>query len=168
MATQQLEKTETAGVERASQHRVYSPAVDIYEHNDHVVLLADMPGVDKDSIDVTLEKDLITLNGKVKDLDAGKRPLAYSEYGVGDYQRSFQLGGRYPNSAMGTIALMKQTFMDADWYGDRPGQDRGVDEKRRFEADSSEGGAFEKEDRSERMTKLLKTKWRKRKWDYET
>ena len=92
MATQQLEKTETAGVERASQHRVYSPAVDIYEHNDHVVLLADMPGVDKDSIDVTLEKDLITLNGKVKDLDAGKRPLAYSEYGVGDYQRSFQLG----------------------------------------------------------------------------
>ena len=32
------------------------------------------------------------------------------------FQRSFQLGGAYPNSAMGTIALMKQTFMDADWY----------------------------------------------------
>ena len=32
------------------------------------------------------------------------------------FQRSFELGGRYPNSAMGTIALMKQTFMDADWY----------------------------------------------------
>jgi imidazolonepropionase-like amidohydrolase len=32
------------------------------------------------------------------------------------FQRSFQLGGRYPNSAMGTIALMRQTFMDADWY----------------------------------------------------
>jgi imidazolonepropionase-like amidohydrolase len=31
-------------------------------------------------------------------------------------QRSFELGGRYPNSAMGTIALMRQTFMDADWY----------------------------------------------------
>jgi hypothetical protein len=27
-----------------------------------------------------------------------------------------QLGGMYPNSAMGTIALMKQTFMDAEWY----------------------------------------------------
>ena len=23
----------------------------------------------------------------------------------------------YPNSAMGTIALMKQTFLDAEWYG---------------------------------------------------
>ncbi len=32
------------------------------------------------------------------------------------FQRSFQLGGMYPNSAMGTIALMKQTFMDAEWY----------------------------------------------------
>ena len=32
------------------------------------------------------------------------------------FQRSFQLGGTYPNSAMGTIALMKQTFMDAEWY----------------------------------------------------
>jgi imidazolonepropionase-like amidohydrolase len=32
------------------------------------------------------------------------------------FQRSFTLGGMYPNSAMGTIALMKQTFMDAEWY----------------------------------------------------
>ena len=32
------------------------------------------------------------------------------------FNRSFQLGGMYPNSAMGTVALMKQTFMDADWY----------------------------------------------------
>ena len=32
------------------------------------------------------------------------------------FQRSFQLGGMYPNSSMGTIALMRQTFMDAEWY----------------------------------------------------
>jgi imidazolonepropionase-like amidohydrolase len=32
------------------------------------------------------------------------------------FQRSFTLGGMYPNSAMGTVALMKQTFMDAEWY----------------------------------------------------
>jgi imidazolonepropionase-like amidohydrolase len=32
------------------------------------------------------------------------------------FQRSFQLGGMYPNSAMGTTALLKQTFMDAEWY----------------------------------------------------
>jgi imidazolonepropionase-like amidohydrolase len=32
------------------------------------------------------------------------------------FQRSFQLGGMYPNSTMGTVALMKQTLMDAEWY----------------------------------------------------
>ena len=32
------------------------------------------------------------------------------------FQRSFELGGSYPNSSMGTIALMNQTFMDAEWY----------------------------------------------------
>ncbi len=32
------------------------------------------------------------------------------------FQRSLPLGGTYPNSSMGTIALMKQTFMDAEWY----------------------------------------------------
>lgn len=32
------------------------------------------------------------------------------------FQRSFTLGGMYPNSTMGTLALMKQTFLDAEWY----------------------------------------------------
>src|SRR5687768_2892576 len=32
------------------------------------------------------------------------------------FQRSLQLGGGYPNSPMGVIALMEQTLMDADWY----------------------------------------------------
>ncbi len=46
------------------------------------------------------------------------------------FQRSFELGGSYPNSAMGTIALMKQTFMDADWY------------RRAWDAYESSGRAF--------------------------
>jgi imidazolonepropionase-like amidohydrolase len=32
------------------------------------------------------------------------------------FQRSFELGGSYPNSPMGTVALMEQTLMDTDWY----------------------------------------------------
>jgi imidazolonepropionase-like amidohydrolase len=32
------------------------------------------------------------------------------------FQRSMALGNTYPNSSMGTLALMKQTLMDADWY----------------------------------------------------
>ena len=33
------------------------------------------------------------------------------------FQRSFALGGMYPNSTMGTSALLKQTLLDAEWYG---------------------------------------------------
>ena len=32
------------------------------------------------------------------------------------FQRSFELGGTYPNSPMGTLALMRQTLLDVDWY----------------------------------------------------
>ena len=32
------------------------------------------------------------------------------------FGRSFQLGGDYPNSDMGVMALMRQTLMDAEWY----------------------------------------------------
>ena len=46
------------------------------------------------------------------------------------FQRSVELGKTYPNSAMGVIALMKQTFMDADWY------------KRAWETYEASGRAF--------------------------
>jgi HSP20 family molecular chaperone IbpA len=48
-----------------------------------------MPGVDEESIDITLEQNVLTINGYV----ASQRPedysLAYAEYRVGDYQRRF-------------------------------------------------------------------------------
>ena len=58
------------------------------------------------------------------------------------FQRSFQLGGSYPNSSMGTIALMKQTFMDADWY------------RRAWGAYESSGRAFLPPETSEALAAL--------------
>ena len=58
------------------------------------------------------------------------------------FQRSFELGGSYPNSAMGTIALMKQTFMDADWY------------ERAWDAYESSGRAFLPPETSEALAAL--------------
>jgi len=77
--------------ERTRQQRVYVPSVDIIEKNDDIVVLADMPGVDENSVDVTLEKNILTIYGKV---DAGipeNHRLHLSEYGVGDYHRVFNL-----------------------------------------------------------------------------
>ena len=42
-------------VERTRAGRIYNPDVDIIERKDHILVLADMPGIDEKSIDITLE-----------------------------------------------------------------------------------------------------------------
>jgi HSP20 family molecular chaperone IbpA len=79
------------GVERTKPRRVFKPDVDITEQKDDTVLTADLPGVDDKSLDITLEKNVITIRGKVEpEIPAGYR-LAYGEYEVGDYERAFTL-----------------------------------------------------------------------------
>jgi HSP20 family protein len=79
------------GVERTKPRRVFKPAVDIIERKDDTVLTADLPGVDEHTLDITLEKNVITIRGAVEQqLPAGYR-LAYGEYEIGDYERAFTL-----------------------------------------------------------------------------
>jgi len=90
----ELQKKEAAlekGVERTRETRVYTPAVDIIEKSNDIVILADMPGVDENSVDVTLEKDLLTIYGKIEPEIPANHKLVISEYGIGDYQRTFTL-----------------------------------------------------------------------------
>jgi HSP20 family molecular chaperone IbpA len=79
------------GVERTRDRRVYSPAVDIVERNDDILLTADVPGVDEKSIDITLEKNLLTLYGTIEADIPDALKLGHAEYGVGDYHRTFTL-----------------------------------------------------------------------------
>lgn len=76
------------GAERAA---TFTPAVDIFEKGETTVILADMPGVAPDGIDVTLERQVLTLTGRVKSYaPEGYRRLS-SEYREGDYTRTFTL-----------------------------------------------------------------------------
>ncbi len=69
----------------------FTPAVDIFEKGDTTVILADMPGVAPDDVDVTLERQVLTLTGRVKrHVPEGYRRLS-SEYREGDYSRVFTL-----------------------------------------------------------------------------
>jgi HSP20 family protein len=77
--------------ERTRERKVYTPAVDIIERKDDIVVVADMPGVDEQSVDITLEKDVLTIYGKVETDMPEKNVLYFSEYGTGDYQRAFTL-----------------------------------------------------------------------------
>jgi HSP20 family protein len=89
-----LQKRETSRPEqgeRTRQRRVYTPDVDIVEKNDEIVVIADMPGVDEKSVEVILEKNLLTIYGKVDAEIPENHRLLVSEYGIGDFQRAFTL-----------------------------------------------------------------------------
>jgi HSP20 family protein len=79
------------GAENTRTRRVFMPRTDIYETKDAIVVLADMPGVDDKSIDVTLEKNVLTINGFVDSEIPSGYSLTYAEYAVGDYRRIFTL-----------------------------------------------------------------------------
>lgn len=92
--TQEIQKKEAEekrGLERTRSKRVYTPAVDILEEKDGLLLIADMPGVDENSVDITLEKNVLSIHGKVEPEVPENHRLSASEYGIGDYQRSFNL-----------------------------------------------------------------------------
>jgi HSP20 family molecular chaperone IbpA len=90
---QEAEKQEVleSGSERTRARPAFIPRVDIYETDTATVLLADMPGVDEGSLDVTLENRVLTVKGYVEPEWPEGYALAYAEYRVGDYERSFTL-----------------------------------------------------------------------------
>ena len=64
MTTQELTKRKQADVIRRDQQQWFKPATDIHETQDELVLRFDMPGVGPDQVDLTVEKDLLTVTGK--------------------------------------------------------------------------------------------------------
>lgn len=88
---QKEEARDISGAERTRTRRVFTPKVDIYETGDVVVLLADMPGVNEEDVDITLEKNILTINGYASGGQHEGYGLAYREYGEGDYERTFAL-----------------------------------------------------------------------------
>ncbi len=91
METKNKEQEEKKSVEQTRAGKVYVPKADIYETQEQLVVLADMPGVKQDGLDITLEQNILTIYGKVEQSQMEGFVLSYSEYGVGDYRRVFTL-----------------------------------------------------------------------------
>jgi len=73
------------------EERVIVPAVDIFETDNEFVLKADMPGVTKENLDITLENNRLEINGAVP-ADAEEKRLKYREFMLYNYHRSFTVG----------------------------------------------------------------------------
>ena len=81
----------TAPGEQTRPGVVYTPDVDIFESDNEITLLADMPGVTTDTLSIDLRDDVLTLTGGTdSDVENSEKPIVI-EYGVGTYHRQFSL-----------------------------------------------------------------------------
>ena len=67
------------------------PHVDIVESEDNVTIMADMPGVDEKSVDITLEKNILSITGSVENNTPDNFTPTYIEFESDSYQRDFTL-----------------------------------------------------------------------------
>ena len=86
------QKKEVATAEEATRSaRYYVPGTDIHESDDALDIAMEVPGVARDGVEVTLEKDVLKVVAQVDFSNyEGLEPI-YSEYEVGHFQRSFSL-----------------------------------------------------------------------------
>ena len=93
----ELEKKE----ERTIPARVFLPTADIYETNDALNVVLEMPGVEKSSVEVRVEDGVLKVDGRLDfSKYQGLQPL-YTEYNVGHYSRSFRLSSTIDQNKIG-------------------------------------------------------------------
>jgi HSP20 family molecular chaperone IbpA len=88
--TSKEEVTENT-VERTRDRRVFSPRTDIIETSDQYLVVADVPGADENSVNITLEKNVLSFEAHTSTAAPEGHSLVLSEYGLGDFARSFVL-----------------------------------------------------------------------------
>ena len=73
----------------------FLPATDVYETEDALVLLAEMPGVAPDGLDVTVEDNVLVIRGDPVSGAAEDGDVLLKEFEVGSFYRAFQLPADY-------------------------------------------------------------------------
>jgi HSP20 family molecular chaperone IbpA len=87
------EKQELASpAEQTTPGLVFTPAVDIFETEKEITLLADMPGVKADDLTIDLRDNTLTLTADVVPDDDSNEENILKEYQTGRYYRQFTLG----------------------------------------------------------------------------
>ncbi len=82
----------TSPAEQTTPGLVFTPAVDIFETENKITLLADMPGVRADALTIDLRDNTLTLSADIAPLDNTDEDEILVEYETGRYYRQFTLG----------------------------------------------------------------------------
>ena len=96
VATRSQQSMTPSREETRSQEQYVTPPVDIYETQEGLIVKADLPGVAKDSMDVRVENNLLTIRAAAAHVAPGD-PV-YREYGLLNFFRQFELNDRVDQS----------------------------------------------------------------------
>jgi HSP20 family molecular chaperone IbpA len=96
------EKKELAAkAEKTVPGRYFVPAADIYETDDALAVVLEMPGVEKKDLEVALENDVLRVDGRIDFSKFKDMEPVYAEYNVGHFERSFTLSGAIDKEKIG-------------------------------------------------------------------
>ena len=100
--SQELQVQQKREVEKKTEGttpgRVFVPATDIFETPEELTVVLEMPGVDRDGIEASVENDIVTIEGRIDFAKyEGMQPV-YTEYNVGHYARSFEISNKIDQS----------------------------------------------------------------------
>ena len=108
MATQQeLQVQEKREVQKKQEStvpaRAFLPQTDIFETEQALTVILEMPGVGKDNVQVNVENDMVTIEGRIDYSKYESLVPVYTEYNVGNYLRSFQLSSKIEQSRISAV-----------------------------------------------------------------
>ncbi len=96
IATRSQKSINPGREETRSQEQYITPPVDIYETQNGLVVKADLPGVSKNSMDVRVENNLLTIRANAAHIAPGD--TVYREYALVNFFRQFELNERVDQS----------------------------------------------------------------------
>ena len=89
---QAKEKQEASTMsEQTTPGQVFSPTVDIFEDDQALTIVADMPGVPSDNVSIDLHEDVLALTGTPSVSISEKEEVVLQEFETGKYFRQFRL-----------------------------------------------------------------------------
>lgn len=104
MSPQELQVQQKRALEAKQEStlsaRAYIPGADIFEAEQALSVVLEMPGVDKSNVDVSVESGVLVVEGRVDfSKYEGMQPV-YTEYNVGHYRRTFSLSNKIDQGAI--------------------------------------------------------------------
>ena len=95
---QELQVQEKREVEKAQEQtrpmRAFLPTADIFETEDALTVVLEMPGVGRNNIDVNVENGVVMIEGRIDFSKYESLQPVYSEYNIGPFRRSFRISSR--------------------------------------------------------------------------